>query len=204
MTATTPNYALRYPTGGDRPCDGYQQLNDLRDDIYDVLDGFDTTIGQLVPAGDLPMASVAYIGDPIIIPADNNFPMFYNTVEQDDIQGADLITFNNGLILGSTPNWYGTYLYAFVTTCDTSLGWKAILNPDPYAFVADDVIGSTDTEWVEAGAYPSFSSTAIARVTTLTRLQGATGVGQLTGSPSVFLNLTMRFTRLWAVRLGGI
>ena len=204
MTATTPNYALRYPTGGDRPCDGAQQLNDLRDDIYDVLDGFANTIDQLVPAGDLPMASIAYIGPPILIPADNNFPMPYNTVEQDDIQGADLITFNNGLILGSTPDWYGTYLYGFVTTCDTSLGWKTILTPDPYTQVAAEAIGSTDTEWVEAGASPSFAATALARVTAPTRVQGSTGVGQLTGVPPTFIDLTMRFTRLWAVRLGGI
>lgn len=204
MTGTTTNYALRYPTGSDRPCDGAQQLNNLRDDIYDVLDDFADTIDDHIPAGDLPMASVAYLGDPIFIPSDNTVPVFYNTVEQDDIQAADLITFNNGLILGSTPEWYGTYLYGFITTCDGAGGWQAKLVPDPYGMPAADGQGTPDPEWVEAGAPPSFAATALARVVAPTRIQGFNGILQLTGVPPVPLNMTLRFTRLWAVRLGGI
>jgi hypothetical protein len=201
MSATTTNFALRYPTGGDRPCDAAQQLNDLRDDIYDVLDRFSDTMDRHLP-GDLPLASVAYIGDPLFVPADNNFPTKFNTVEQDDLRAADLITRNNGIILGSVPDFYGTYLYGFTTTVDGSEGWQAKLTPDTYTVPAFDDVGATTIEWVETNAGPSYSATALLRVTSPVLVQTFTGIGQVTGGG--FINLTLRFSRLWAVRLGGV
>lgn len=210
MAGATTHFALPYPTGGDQPCQGADQITNLSDAIFNQLDTFNDIITMQKP-GDLPMASVAYIGDPIVWPADNYFAVIFNTVEQDDIRAADLITKNNALTLGITPDLYGTYLYGFTTICDTSAGWQIRLLSD---FAANALLlpafdgwdNPTSGEWVDATQPPCFAASALLRVNAANApvtVQSMTGIGQLSGSSS-YVNMTLRFSRLWAVRLGGI
>lgn len=210
MTATTPKFGLHYPTGTDKPCDGCTQINTLRDDIFAALDTISNTIALEQP-GDLPMASIAYIGDPLIWPADNLRPLIFNSVEQDDIQAADLITRNSALLLGSSPAYYGTYMYGFTTTTDhgttgstiSNEGWQIRLNPDTYTEPAFDDVDISTMEWVDTTQPPTFAQAALLVVTAPTLLTAMPGIGQLAAGGG-FESIVIRFSRMWAIRLGAV
>lgn len=186
MTATTPNLGLRYPTATDKPCDGWQQIRDLRNDIYNVMDGYLTDMQRQRA---LPMVVVTYSG-PL------GFSQFipWTTVEQDDIEAADLILQRNAIFLGKDnhPDRIGTYIYGLSVTYfeeDCQLV-DVILTPNTYDARAYDFSGafgfSTDPDYP-----PWVGNSALLKVSTETMVQAR----------SVCFSANA-FARMWAVRIG--
>ena len=187
MTAITPQMALRYPTGSDAPCDGGQQIIDLRDDIFARLDTFaDITARQ----SDLPMVSVSFTGTQAV---PLSTPIFFDTVEQDDIRAADLITDSTVLILGQ-PGFEGVYLTGFMVRITATRGVYQSMTG-----------GIDDTE----NPFDQDSGSFWQRATDLPIMCGST-LGQIFGPTEMQLShievatQTVTFARMWAVRIGSI
>lgn len=187
MTATTANFDLRYPTGTDKPCDGWQQIKDLRDDVYNHLDGFLT---DALRQKTLPMVSVTYNG-----PLTFNQLIPWNSVEQDDVEAVDLIVQRNAIFLGkdSHPDRIGTYLYgvSYSSAEDDSLcsSIDVILTPNTFDARAYDV-SPANTFTIAQGA-PWVGNSALLKVPSQVMVQ----VNSLCGGANMF-------ARLWAVRIG--
>lgn len=203
MTALTPKMDLRYPTGTDRPCDGWQQINDLGDDIYAHLNTFDTRLTQLRT---LPMVAVAWQSPtPQHIPASSGVTpalVLFNTVEQDDLQAADLIVDNTGFTLGMTEEAEGTYIYGFDIVFNGGVAaqpfpgaswFDIVLTPNTYNARALDA----DQHEIWDPVYPNsyFSGSALLPVNGSTRIQAGRLENNVGGTNVVF-------ARLWAVRIG--
>lgn len=204
MTATTANVGLHYPTGTDKPCDGAAQINTLRDDIYNLLDTFDRSIKRQT-AGTLPMVSITYTGDPVLLqdPGSSTTttpftPIIFNTIEQDDLQAADMIVKNDGITLGSSPDMYGTYIYGFQVIANADEGWTSKVVPNTYDAVALDIAEQQSWDENNINNVPCHAATALLPVPVKTT------VGPGLNLSTLFGPVTLYFARLWAVRLGKV
>jgi hypothetical protein len=187
MTATTANFALRYPQSTDKPCDGGDQIRALRDDIYGHLDTFLT---DALRQKSLPMVSVTYNG-----PLTYNQLIPWNAVEQDDVEAVDLIVQRNAIFLGKGghPDRIGTYIYgtSYASAEDDSLCTvlDVILTPNTFDARAYDIQpGNTFT--IFNGA-PWLGNSALLKVPSEVMVQ----VNSLCSGANMF-------ARLWAVRIG--
>lgn len=187
MTATTPKLGLRYPTGGDAPCDGGQQLIDLRDDIWGHLNDYNDIIER---QRDLPMVSVAYSGAQLVPPG--NPGVRFNSVEQDDIRGADLIADANQITLGQ-PGFEGAYLTGFM------IAIQVVESVFPQ--MIGDMVNTYPPYDTDIGSYGVLTVPPILSGSTLALIGGPTTMRlNHTGvDPEI-----VTFARLWAVRIGGL
>lgn len=188
MTALTPKLGLHYPTGSDSPCDGGQQLITLRDDIYGHLDDYTDIVAR---QADLPMVSVAWLGPPQVF---STGTVKFDTVEQDDLRAADLISASDRITLGQ-PGFEGTYLCGFLITAD---------EPDPgyEVFMTGDKISTfgpldydVDSWWRDTALtnlYPMMCGSGLALI-------GGPTILELRYPP-----LFIETARLWAVRVGSL
>lgn len=187
MTATTPKLGLRYPQGTDSPCEGGQQLIDLRDDIYAYLDDY---TGIVARQADLPMVSVAWAGPGQLLP-EGNVP--FHIVEQDDLRAADLITASDRIVLGQ-PGFEGTYLAGFMIAGEEEPIFEAAMVGDTVnTFTPIDA--DLDSWWLDPNFtiyYPTMSGSTLALIG---------GPTVMTLSPAPFF---IQMARMWAVRIGGL
>jgi len=187
MTALTTKLGLRYPTGTDSPCEGGQQIIDLRDDIYSHLDDYVDTVAR---QADLPMVSVAWLGAPQLF---STGTVRYNTVEQDDLRAADLTTAADQVVLGK-PGFEGTYLVGFLVQGEQTNGYTMNMSGDMIStFSPYDQ--DMDSWWRDTSLtllYPMLCGSSLALIG---------GPTTLTLSPPAFL---ISLARMWAVRIGGI
>ena len=192
MTATTANFALRYPTAGDRPCDGAEQIKNLRDDIYGYLD---TYLTQMQRQRALPVVAVTYSGTLTF----NQF-IPWTSVEQDDVEAVDLVLQRNAIFLGndSHPDRVGTYMYGIdITYNETDFAFACsivdvILTPNTHDARAYDVTGTSMNFAIEIPALPTWlGNSALLHVPAETMVQGRS---------TCFGNNA--FARMWAIRIG--
>lgn len=198
MTSTT-SLGLRYPTGTDKPCDGWQQITDLRNDIYDRLDA---QYDDLLAALDPPMAAVVWDGpDQLWVGG----PMIFNTVEQDNLRAADLIVRNNGLVLGkdNDPDLLGTYIFGFSITATGVNTWRAAPDPDPETTRALDA--AQYMRWEIPGQMPWMGASTLIRIQTETVIKiDAANSDADCDPPILFCPINISFARLWALRIGDV
>lgn len=184
MTAFTPNMQLPYPTGSDRPCDGFQQITDLRNAIYDNLD---LLYAGMVRQQEPPMLSVTATG-----PQSDGLLLKWQTVEQDDVNAIDLVVDNDAVILGkgNAPETLGTYIYGVNIEYPYScIGFDVTLTPNTYDARPYDF----DQGWAEAPPDLIWSlGSALLRVNVETKIE----------INLLMCGLGFTFARLWAVRIG--
>lgn len=115
MTSFTPNVALPYPDGTDAPCDGAAQLNDLKNTLFDLLDGYEQAVDR---QKDFPMVSIARLGIQGEVSGrtsnKDGTPIVFDTVEHDDLRAANLVADSQSITLGVPANGSaGEFLLGF-------------------------------------------------------------------------------------------
>lgn len=189
MTATTAKMGLRYPTGTDAPCDGGQQIMDLRDDIYADLDLFTQFTAR---QKDLPTACVSFQGT-------QSWPsgvkLRFDTIEQDDVRAADLNT-NAAILTLGQPGFEGVYLTGFMVRVDAV---NAVTLSQPLS----GVVAPLDPRDVDHSSFwlrPNQTVNPIRCASGLTQVVTATQMGLVQNEST----RTVTFARMWAVRVGSV
>lgn len=192
MTATTTKLGLRYPTGSDSPCEGGQQIIDLRDDIYGYLDAYTDVVTR---QADLPMVSVAWLGAPQVVLAGTGDRVRFDTVEQDDVRAADLTTASDQIVLGQ-PGFEGTYLTGFMVALAAAAdGYTQDMSGDMIATYSP--VDFDLDHFFQFGTPPG---NPVMSGSTLALIGGPTTMKLFhTGLDQVIV-----LARLWAVRIGSL
>lgn len=198
MTSFTPIFNLPYPDGSDAPCDGCTQLNSMSGAIFDTLDGLQDGIASQT---NLDLVSVTWIGTPqqqsaIGVPP----PIVFNTVEQDDLDAANLFADPVSIVLGNDPDLYGAYLAGFVITSNFGRGGLVDVTPSPGDRPFDVDVATSTFQIFDTN--PSYAGSAVMEITQPTTLK-ARLFGSNCADPSTCI-VEIYFARLWAVRLGRI